>query len=497
MTRMIFKLIAITLLGGTLLWACSETIIEKEPKQGIVEDTYFQTPADALGAIYAAYDPLQYFGMYSNVVWTVGDIRSDDALKGDGGAGDSPDWIAIDNFTATNVNAALLDMYTDAYRGIFRTNAVLNKIPQMEQQEIIDPELSENVQSEARFLRALYYFNLARTFGDVPVIDSLITSESQVPASPEIDVYELIISDLEYAAAEGRLPVQYPEESLGRATRGAALALLAKVHLTLGNFAEAAQNARAVIDLGVYELLPNYADNFTLAFENSVESVFEVQFANGLTEEGINDWFDGGFGRGQGSLQAQYTGPRISDVSINGYGFDMPTEDFVSAFEPGDPRLAATVYQAGDITPGGEEFQADWTSTGYAIKKYLDVPEGIPNSDSPLNFHVIRYSDVLLMYAEALNENGQTDEAATYLNQVRERVGLAPKTGLNQAALREAIYQERRVELGLEAHRWYDLVRTGRAIEVMRAQGYNIGEGDLRLPLPQGAIDLNPALVGG
>ena len=495
MTRTFITAIVSILLGTLFILGCAESIIEKEPKQGVVEDTYFQTPADALGAIYASYDPLQYFGMYSNVIWTIGDIRSDDALKGDGGSGDSPDWIAIDNFTATSVNAASLDLYTDAYRGIFRTNVVLDKIPQMEVQGIIDANLSNNVQGEARFLRALYYFNLVRVFGSVPLLDSLVDSEAQVPAATEDDIYQLIVTDLE--TAETQLPNQYGEADLGRATRGAALALLAKVHLTRRNFAEAEQYARAVIDLGIYELLPNYADNFSLAFENSVESVFEVQFANGLAEEGINDWFDGGFGRGQGSLQAQYVGPRVSDISLNGYGFNMPTQDFVDAFESNDPRLSTTVYQAGDITPGGEEFQAEWTTTGYAIKKYVDVPEGIPNSDSPLNFHVIRYSDVLLMYAEALNENGNTTEAFTYLNQVRERVGLAPLSGLDQAALREAIYRERRVELGLEAHRWFDLVRTGRAVEVMRAQGYDINEDDLRLPLPQGAIDLNPALAGG
>ena len=494
MTRLFISALVSILLATLFILGCAESIIEKEPKQGVVEDTYFQTPADALGAIYASYDPLQYFGMYSNVIWTVGDIRSDDALKGDGGSGDSPDWIAIDNFTATSVNAASLDLYTDAYRGIFRTNVVLDKIPQMEAQEIISAELSDDVQGEAHFLRALYYFNLVRVFGDVPLLDSLVDSEAQVPASSEDDVYQRIVTDLE--TAETQLPEQYGEADLGRATRGAALALLAKVHLTRGNFADAERYARQVIDLGVYELLPNYADNFSLAFENGAESVFEVQFANGLAEEGINDWFDGGFGRGQGSLQAEYSGPRVSTSSIVGYGFNMPTQDFVEAFEPEDARLAATIYRAGDMTPGGEEFQAEWTTTGYAIKKYVDVPEGIPNSDSPLNFHVIRYSDVLLMYAEALNENGSTAEALAPLNQVRKRAGLAPLTGRDQAALREAIYQERRVELGLEAHRWFDLVRTRRAVEVMQAQGYDIDESDLRLPLPQGAIDLNPALAG-
>jgi hypothetical protein len=287
-------------------------------------------------------------------------------------------------------------------------------------------------------------------------------------------VYTTIVSDLTQAG--GLLPDSYSGSNVGRATSGAAKSLLGKVYLTRKQYSEAARVLKEVIDGGQYALLPSYADVFRVENANHKESIFEVQYkANS---------------QGRGSPFATLFTPRTGNAGIlltgqgATQGYNRPSPDMISAYPAGDLRKDASL--APNWTDGAR------VNNDPYIKKYLSRQSAV--SDGDANWFVLRYADVLLMYAEALNELGRTSEASPYLNQIRRRAGLSPLDGLGQAQMRLALEQERRVELAFEGHRWFDLLRTGRAIEVMNSKGFNITSRDLLYPIPQSQIDINPEL---
>lgn len=467
-------------------WGCQDQILDKQSPNEVTAANFYKTQDDAVAAINAVYDPLQYRGLFKNSYWSIGDITSDDADKGDGGKSDGPAWWEFDLFDIKSTNSLLADSWADSYTGIYRANIALEKIPGIE----MDDALKQRLLGEAKFLRGYYYFWLVRLFGDVPLItEPQKLGDLKVSRTDKAKVYELIIKDMSEAADV--LPEMYPDSEKGRITAGAANGMLAKVYMWQQNWEKAAEYSKKVIDSGVYDLLPNYADNFEEEFENGQESVFEVQFMKG----GPN----GAWGNASdGSIQHVSIAPRNSGVpGLEGWGFDMPVQDLVDEFETGDPRLQATVLMAGSTIQGGKEYNPDWSSTGYNARKYLIKRDGFigEGSDSPVNYRVMRYSEVLLNYAEALNELGRTSEAYPYVNQVRERVGLSDlQTGMSQGEFRDAVYHERRVELAFEGHRWWDLVRTGRAVDVMSAKGRNIQDYNTIFPIPQSEIDVNPDL---
>lgn len=467
---------------------CSDDFLTRNDPNQVTASNFYQTEEDAVAAVNAVYDPLQYRGLFKNSYWSIGDITSDDAHKGDGGRSDGPAWWEFDLFDIKSTNALLADSWADSYTGIYRANVAMRELPDIE----MDDNLKQRLLGETKFLRGYYYFWLVRLFGDVPLItEPQKLGELKVSRTAKSDVYDLIISDMSDAA--GVLPESYSNAQKGRITKGAANAMLAKVYMWQKNWEKAAEYSKKVIDSGVYDLLPNYADNFEEEFENSVESVFEVQFTKG----GPN----GAWGNGSdGTIQHISIAPRNSGVpGLEGWGFDMPNQDLVDAFEPNDPRLEATVLMEGSTIQGGKEYDPNWSSTGYNTRKYLVKRDGFTGwgSDSPVNYRVMRYSEVLLNYAESLNELGNTSQAYQYVDEVRERVGLDPlPTGMTQSEFRQAVYQERRVELALEGHRWWDLVRTDRALEVMTEHGRgDIQEHHLVFPIPQSEIDVNPDLT--
>ena len=470
---------------------CNDEILTKNSPNEVTAANFYQTSDDAVAAANAVYDPLQYSGLFTNSYWSIGDITSDDAYKGDGGKSDGPAWWEFDLFDIKSTNSLLADSWSDSYTGIYRANIALQEIPNIE----MDSKLKGRLVGEVKFLRGYYYFWLTRLFGDVPLIkEPQKLGDLKVSRTAQSKVYDLIIKDMSEAASA--LPASYSGADEGRITKGAAYGMLSKVYMWQKNWEKAAEYSKKVIDLEEYGLLDNYADNFKEEFENGQESVFEVQYIKG----GPN----GAWGNGSdGSIQHISIAPRNSGVAgLEGWGFDMPTQDLVDEFEPGDPRLQATVLMEGSTIQGGKEYDPAWSSTGYNSRKYLVKRDGFigSGSDSPVNFRVMRYSEVLLNYAEALNELGRTSEAKPYVDQVRQRVGLAPlPAGQNKAEFREAIYHERRVELALEGHRWWDLVRTGRALEVMQQQpdghGGQIQEQHLVFPIPQSEIDVNPELT--
>lgn len=507
MKNIIITLLSLLLLG---LYSCEDDeFLVKEPLNDITTETFYQTEEDAHAAVFAAYDPLQWYGLYSNNMWAIGDIRSDDAIKGDGPPSDGIEWHQLDNFNVLPANMILFEGWSACYAGIFRSNIVIERIPEIE----MDEKVKAQILGEAHFLRGLYYWTLIKVFGDVPLFENNLGYDDAVSISrsPVADVKELILRDFTYAAEEGRLPNVYSTAELGRVTRGAALGMLAKFYLYEKEWALAAENAKKVIDLNVYELEFNYADNFNnngALNENGIESIFEVQFmSNGPT----GSWwrhYDS-----EGNLTHVSMAPRGSGIAgMSGWGFCQPTQDLVDAYEDGDVRLSATVLRPGDTIGGHvmtsvEEAGSEaWSEYDKLNRKYLiDDPAYVSKgNDGPLNIKVMRYAEVFLIYSEALNEanNGPTDEAYTYLNLVRDRAGLAdvdladyPSESTNQDKFRAAVYQERRMELAMEGDRWFDLVRTGRALEVMTAHGKLISERDLLLPIPTAEIDINPNLA--
>ncbi len=468
----------ITILVGLLtlsLTACQDKFLDLAPVSSINTSTYYQTQSDILTALNGAYGALQFAGQYGQY-YVLTEIPSDDTYPVLSGTVTDQDQ--LDKFYLITTNPYTLAAWTDGYRGIYRCNTVIGRIA-----GITMPETLKNrVIGEAKFLRALMYFNLVRFFGDVPLILTEITDPLQgydYGRTPVADVYAQIIKDL--SEAEAVLPAAYTGADVGRSTSGAAKSLLGNVYLTQKNYASALSKLKEVIDAGTYSLLPNYADLFKPANKNSKESIFEVQYKKGNI--------------GEGSNYANNYAPTNSGnavIAFGGGGNNIPTADLESSYEPGDLRKAvslATSY----VNASGVKVDA------YYIKKYADPPVVV--NDSEDDWYVLRYADVLLMYAETLNETGKTTDALTYLNQVRKRAGLANKTITTQADMRLALEQERRVELAFEGHRWFDLVRTNRAIPVLNAKAAAIGiktpltTTNLLFPIPQSQIDINPGKI--
>ena len=347
----------------------------------------------------------------------------------------------------------------------------------------MDEELRTRLIGEAQFLRAYFYFNLVRWFGDVPLILEPFPTTFELPRTPRDEVYAQIEADLR--AAADVLPASYSGVDVGRVTSGAARAMLAKVALTHGDFQQAADLALEVINGGQYALLPTYGEIFTEAGENSSETIFEIQAAA----------FEiGGGGSQYNEVQGVRGNPNL------GWGFNRPSDDLIASFEPGDPRRDATILYVGEVLPDGSAvIQDNPNLEGERFNQKAFVPDHPGgNGNGPGNIRIFRYADLLLIAAEALNEIGQPEQALTYLNQVRARARgsstsvLPDVTTTDRDELREAIYHERRSELALEQHRWFDLVRTGRAAEEMEPLRPNFTPGTNELfPIPQSEIDLS------
>jgi hypothetical protein len=279
---------------------------------------------------------------------------------------------------------------------------------------------------------------------------------------------------------------------VGRASKGAAAGLLAKVYLTLGNYQQTVDLCKQVTSLG-YDLNDNYGDNFNPLAKNSKESLFEVQYF-GKTNYSFWD------NENQSSWVSTFTGPRNADFVAGSYGWDQPTAEFVNAYEAGDKRKDITVLYPGCPDFDGKAYSASFSTTGYNVRKFL-VPKSISvdYDTSPANWPVLRYADVLLMQAEALNELGQTTDAEAPLNRVRTRAGLPEVHGLQKDAFREKVLHERRMELAFEGQRWFDIVRVKNGqygLDFLHGIGkVNAAAKHLLLPIPQKEIDANPNLA--
>lgn len=474
--------------------SCEKDFLEKAPIVGVTEENFYRTEADAIAAINAAYASLQFqLSPAGHFRWFWGDIMSDDSEKGGSGDNDVNDLLQLETFKGP-VNTDLLESEWGAnYEGIYRANVVLEKVPPIEMNE----DLKARILGEAKFIRAWNFYNLVIMFGGVPLADHVLApSEYNMPRASADEVWALIEQDLTEAAAVLWKRSEYPQQDLGRITQGAAQALLVKTYLWRQMWADAKAVAEAIIQSGEYQLVADYADIFPLYGENNEESIFEIQYMNASG----GNWGDNN--ANEGSFTNVFTRAR---GQFAGYGFNIPTQDFVDEFFAEgfeDPRLKSTVFRVGDEMGDRGTFTIDATGGFphlYYPKKYFsnkseDAPFGDPNPNGGSNDRVIRYADVLLMHAEAAYHTGDETAARNSLNTVRDRVQI-PHIGLSGPALLEAIYRERRIELGLEAHRFFDLVRTGRAASELGSLGFVAGIHEI-FPIPASQIQAtNGALL--
>lgn len=493
----------ITALFIAICIGCDD-FLDEQPMGTYTTSTFFQTEEHAKLAINACYEKLS-FANSDNRLWVFAEVASDDAVKG-GFPGDQADIGFIDNFQISVNNGNLGPIWAIYYEGVARCNQVIAYVPDIN----MDNALKNRIIGEAHFLRGYYYFQLCNIFGNIPlVLEPKNPEDMNVANSTRPEVYSQCESDfleaIEYMESALQLDAGiYSSSEIGRATPSTAKALLAKTYLFEEKWAEAAATALEVESYG-YSLMDIYQHNFNANYENNNESIFEIQHLAGQSPV-------------QGSRLNQWLAPRAE----SGYGFDEPTQDFVDEFEMTgggiyDPRLDYTLGRKGKEWFDGVPYDSTWSSTGYSQKKYLQPTSELTSSkgDGDLNFTVIRFAEILLIRAEALCQLGQCAEALIPLNMVRKRAresclydenigygsvpaGLLPDvTTVDQVQLREAIRHEKRVELGFEGQRYFDIIRYGEtyannAFEDMDNFNYNIHQ---MFPIPLSEMETNSEIV--
>lgn len=453
--------------------SCTDEFVNIDPVYSLDAENYFNSESDYNNALIGAYDMLH--SSYINVL--MGEIASDNTLSGGEAATDTPGIQQVDEMTHTAVNANLKNLWDWMFAGVQRCNYIL------EFKDKTDFANKNQVIAETRFLRAYYHFELVKWFGGIPLKGDQrfsLNDEKTIPRSSVDEVYASIESDLLFAS-------QYLNPSAaqtGRATKGAAQALLGKAYLYQNKFAPAAAIFDQLISSNTYSLVANYNAIFEHTGENGTESVFEIQYTDAQGADfGCLQCSEGNVAVGFNGIR-NYNGPFFD----GGYSFNVPTQDAYNAFEVGDNRKNVAIL---DIeawaAANNATFGTGYKHTGFYNRKYLarkgDTNIGDQNLTNPNNYRSIRYADVLLMAAEAHNRSGNDTKAKEYLNLVRRRAFGDTNHDITATgtALTDFIWKERRVELMGEGHRFFDLVRTGKAAE--KITGFTTNKNEL-FPIP-------------
>jgi len=475
---------------GFLSFTSCNHLLEVEPYTFSSGNNYYENESQILRAVNGVYNRLQ--GLYTSDFFALTEMRADNTnYQYDESDRGTQQREEIDEFLITASNNYINTAWANLYGIVAQSNVILSRIDNV---TFLDQNLKNRYVGEAKFLRSFAYFHLVRLFGEVP----LHTVEVSRPQDTFTDgkkasieeVYTVIIQDLKDAA--DALPSKYIDD-VGRVTKGAALTMLGDVYLTRKLHAEAATTLQQVTTLG-YSLMDNYADCFSPTSKNNAESIFEVQYDQSI--EGENSNFIYMFG------------PRNGKMKLVGFtgtlgGSNIPTPSIYNAYEEDDIRKNQSIQLFDDPSNASYQEAAAFGGKIPFIKKFYHAPY-IEDGRSNENWPVYRYGHVLLMLAEALNE-AETGDPYVHLNEVRNRAGLSSKSGLSKEELREVIAAEQRVEVAFENHRWYQLVRTGRALDVMNAHGveeknrlsrlsnasYQVQDFMLLYPIPTREVQLN------
>ncbi len=478
MRRKLIKSFWVTV-GIMVITSCN-SFVDINPQYTIDAENYFNSASDYDKALTGAYNLMQT--SYLDV-W-MGEIASSNSIAGGESVTDTEGLHQIDAMTHGGVNTELRSLFRFMYAGITRVNYIF----EFKDKTAFDGK--DQILAQASFLRAYYYFELVKFFGDVPLILDKRLSSGDVPSQPRTpaaQVYAQIEKDLLSAATT----LNWTSAVKGRITKGAALALLGKVYLYQNKFDQAASTFDQIISKGIYSLFPDFTTLFRVVNESSSETIFDIQYVG--SEGGSYGCFvclEGFLAVGFHGIRG-YSGPIYAD----GNSYNLPTQDLVNEFEKNDLRLNASILDIEAFkkaNPTVTYTKGAGGHTGFYNNKYIKRADelGLPDNDltSPVNHKVIRYADVLLMAAEANNRKSSPNDglALQYVNQVRARAKMPAITG-SGASLTAAIYHERRVELAGEGLHFFDLVRTGRA--AAQIQGFQVGKNEL-FPIPQAEIDL-------
>lgn len=470
----------LALLCATVFVASCDDDLNVDPRNAINEEDFLNNPDNAVALVNGVYNKMLDYDMYSFGWIGITSITSDDADKGSTSSDTGSDKHKLDALTFDASDVSFNDVWKGRYAGIYRANNALAYLEDLS----IDEALKSRLIGEVKFLRAFWYFDLVRCFGDVPIVveridlnNTELINEVVFIRKPKVQVYAQIEADL--ADAINRLPLksQYSTNDLGRATKGAAQALLAKVYLYQEKWTEAYNMSGEVISSGQYGLLANYAEVWREVGENQQESIFEVQAT--LTKGMI-----------------QYTdvqGPRgTPDL---GWGFNTPSLGLSNSYEAADARREATIMFVPSTLWDGFQAPTTWNNPRYNYKAYQSsIAESWNGNkgETAKNLRLLKYSDLLLIRAEAAMQNGMTSEAENIVNQLRARAGLAEINGLTM----QQLYNERRWEMAMEHDRWFDLVRTGQAVTAMATDGKTFVPGKHEVfPIPDPQIAVSGGLL--
>ena len=478
------KLLIIAIIG-IVITGCNK--LEIPPETALSSATFYKNEADFRQAVNGAYVPLR--SIVNDHAWALGEMHSDNTYYGRNtlfGAVDNSENLAdfaVPTANGVTTNAHVRDQYRLDYQIIARSNQVLASIDDVE----FDAISKKNLKGQALFLRAYAYFELANYFGKAPLHLTPVTnrSEATLPLSTKEELYAQIEADVTGAA---QLLMPKSKQEPGRITSGAAKTLLANLYVVQKKWNEAEKVLKEIVGSNEYQLMPDYNDAFTTSTgnKNNIESVFEVQFMEGSA--GYNGDFIYNF------IPRPITAEELKPItgtsntqSLSAEGNNIPTPDIIAAYEAGDKRKDISI----SYVTLSQSLRANKLYP--YIKKFAKIHAQHGNTGN--NWPIYRYSEVLLFLAEALNEQNKTPDAAVYLNQVRNRAGLNATTAASQIAMRNSIYQERRVELAFENKRWFDLVRTGRVQEVITAYGNRVKSNPLSYYYPDGAVPPNNAFT--
>ncbi len=487
-------LLALTL-SLAVVFSCDDSKLDLTNPNELSPETFFETEAQLRDAVHAAYAVLQSRPLYARQYFFANDLMSQEAFGLASLAGDLRQYL---DHSWLSTNGNIFNTWSVLYQGIHKANFAIENAERVPEVAIAD-EMRNQLVGEARFLRALYYFELVTRWGGVPILTEVATTTDGVPRSTVDEVYTVIMDDLQFGIDNMMSVDALPADRLGAASRGAALAMKGKAHLYRREWAEAAQHFSLVEQEG-YTLHDEYFDNFTEEAENGSESIFEVQFTTEFG--GAGAWGLNGTGAAEATFRSQ-------EYSFSQWRNTIPSQDILDEFESDDPRYGFSFYSPGDLWNNGQDTvivgvnAADDRPNWRKYQRHYK--DAAPCCESGINFRVIRYADVLLMWAESLNETGDQPGSVALLNEVRGRPSVdLPLYGSAEMDARgfpvgsrdevfDAIVHERIVELTAEQVRYRDLQRWGLAASVV--PNYQVGTHEL-WPIPQREIDANPAISG-